>query len=273
LSNAVFYGTITKIARNGAIMRPTRYSAHAVKALILKQKIASLRELMDVLGTQARRTVFRKLKELSCRTSYSHRGGYYTIDEVTCFDELGLWSFNNVWFSIRGTLLETVRAFVEESEYGYFATELDNILHVATKDVLPKLVLSGWLSREDLGGQYIYCAAKADQKRRQLLARRNLLTQPGVTGPLPGPSCMPDELRAAIILFFSLLDEQQRRLYAGLEALKSGHGGDALISNLLGIDVGTVARGRRELLAKDVEIDRVRRSGGGRKPLEKKLPK
>ena len=84
---------------------------------------------------------------------------------------------------------------------------------------------------------------------------------------------MPDELRAAIVLFFSLLDEQQRRLYAGLEALKTGRGGDGRIAELLGVDVGTVARGRRELLAQDVEADRVRRAGGGRPALEKKLRK
>ena len=36
---------------------------------------------------------------------------------------------------------------------------------------------------------------------------------------------MPEELRAAIVLFASLLDERQRRLLAGLEALKCGWGG------------------------------------------------
>jgi hypothetical protein len=30
----------------------------------------------------------------------------------------------------------------------------------------------------------------------------------------------------AIVVFYSLLDERQRRLYAGLEATKIGHGGD-----------------------------------------------
>jgi hypothetical protein len=81
---------------------------------------------------------------------------------------------------------------------------------------------------------------------------------------------MPDELRASIVLFFSMLDEQMRRLYAGLEALKTGRGGDTRIADLLGLDVGTVARGRRELLSQDVEVDRVRRAGGGRKAVEKK---
>jgi len=34
-----------------------------------------------------------------------------------------------------------------------------------------------------------------------------------------------------------------------------------------------VARGRRELLAQDVEIDRVRAAGGGRKSVKKKRQK
>ena len=55
------------------------------------------------------------------------------------------------------------------------------------------------------------------------------------------------ELKAAIILFFSLLDEQQRRLYAGLEAQKMGHGGDSRIAELLGLGVHTVAKSAKAL--------------------------
>jgi hypothetical protein len=46
--------------------------------------------------------------------------------------------------------------------------------------------------------------------------------------------------------------------------------GDGRIAQLLGLDVGTVARGRRELLTQDVETERIRVTGGGRKSLEKK---
>ena len=67
---------------------------------------------------------------------------------------------------------------------------------------------------------------------------------------------MPEELRAAIVLFASLLDERQRRLFAGLEALKCGWGGDRRIARLLGIDPSTVAAGRRQLVERDVEVDR-----------------
>ena len=59
---------------------------------------------------------------------------------------------------------------------------------------------------------------------------------------------MPEELRAAIALFASLLDERQRRLFAGLESLKCGWGGDWRIASLLGVDPSTVATGRRQLV-------------------------
>jgi hypothetical protein len=75
------------------------------------------------------------------------------------------------------------------------------------------------------------------------------------------------------VLFFSLLDEKQRRLYAGLESLKMGHGGDQAIASLLGLDTGTVSRGRADLLSRDVDLGRVRRTGAGRKSLEKKRRK
>ena len=81
---------------------------------------------------------------------------------------------------------------------------------------------------------------------------------------------LPEELKAAIVLFHGLLDEKQRRLYAGLESAKIGHGGDQQIADLLGVDPSTIARGRRDLLTRDVEIERIRRQGGGRKPVEKK---
>jgi hypothetical protein len=82
----------------------------------------------------------------------------------------------------------------------------------------------------------------------------------------------PDELKTAILLFYSLLDEQQRRLFAGLESIRVGHGGDTLLSDFLGLDGHTVARGRQQLLDQNVVSGRTRRSGGGRIPTEKKRP-
>jgi hypothetical protein len=42
-----------------------------------------------------------------------------------------------------------------------------------------------------------------------------------------------------------------------------------MISTLFNIDNRTVARGRSELLQRDIEIDGIRKKGGGRKAIKK----
>jgi hypothetical protein len=259
--------------RNIAIMRTIQYTAEALSGLFETQETATMTELMGALGTNARRTVYRKLKELGYRTSYSHRGAHYAPDQGMSFDELGLWSCGNVRFSMHGTLLSTVEAIVKDSPCGYFPDELDNILHVGTRDCLRKLVGEARLKRSRIDGRFLHTSPDSARERRQVLARRDMPTAPGTTGPLHGKALVDEDLRASIVLFFSMLDEKTRRLYAGLEALKTGRGGDARIADLLGLSVGTVARGRRELLARDVEAGRIRKKGGGRKKLEKKRRK
>ena len=105
-------------------------SADSIIALLRKQTIASLPEVMAALGTRARRTAFRKLKDLAACTCYSHRGGYYTLDELVDFDEHGLWAFGSVRFSRAGTLIATAESFVNQAQAGHFGEELDNLLPV-----------------------------------------------------------------------------------------------------------------------------------------------
>ena len=175
-------------------------------------------------------------------------------------------STNSSRFSRAGTLIATAETFVNHAEAGHFADELDNLLGVGTQDALCKLVADARLTRHKLAGQFLYCAADRPQQTHQVRARRLLLATPGLGQPLPDADLMPEELRAAIVLFASLLDERQRRLFAGLEAFKCGWGGDRRIARPLGIDPSTVAAGRRQLVERDVEVDRVRRADGGRTP-------
>jgi hypothetical protein len=85
----------------------------------------------------------------------------------------------------------------------------------------------------------------------------------------------PDQqLHAQMNLLCSRLDEQQRRWYAALESQRIGHGGDTLLSLVSGLHVDTIRRGREEL-AEGLQgrpADRVRLPGGGRQPVEKKIP-
>lgn len=91
------------------------------------------------------------------------------------------------------------------------------------------------------------------------------------------PDCQqPDDhpnkkLHHQINLLVSRLDEQQQRWYVALEAKKLGHGGMTLMSQITGMSVDTIRRGRDELDNELTErpVDRVRLPGGGRYPVEK----
>lgn len=256
-------------------MNVERFKSSDLLPLFKRRGVVSLPELKAALGTNVDMTVFRKLKEISYRTSYSHGGRYYTLDAIAEFDERGLWCRNGVWFSRYGTLLSTLQAFVNEAEAGHFADELRERLHVEVKESLLRLVRKERIHREPWDRRYLYCAIDAAIRGRQLRTRRReekLVQAQGaasaeaITG---AREILSDEVKAALILFLSLLDEKQRRLYAGLEAMRFGRGGDQQIADLLGLHPQTVARGRHELLEQDIDAERVRQPGGGRKPVEK----
>ena len=257
-----------RIRRRNSNMAYRHYGADNIRKLLINKKIATMPELKEALGTKVDVTVFRKLQELAYRSSYSHRGRYYTLDEVADFDALGLWSFRQVWFSRYGTLLSTAEALVGASEAGYFAEELEEVVHVGVNDSLRHLTRSNRLCRERLGGKFLYLSCDPLVQQEQLTARSAYEKTPSL-GFSAGLRVLPDELKAAIILFYSLLDEKQRRLYAGLESLKLGHGGDKWVAELLDLDPKTVARGRRQLMDQDIVVDRTRKAGAGRKTTKK----
>jgi len=69
------------------------------------------------------------------------------------------------------------------------------------------------------------------------------------------------------------LDERRRRLWAGAEALSHGRGGQAAVVRATGMSRMTVAKGMREIRAGEtLEAGRVRRVGGGRRPLTESDP-
>lgn len=252
-------------------MRPIAFPAATLEQFLLRHKVAALPDLKRALGASTELTVFRKLKQLRYLSSYTHRGSFYTLPGIARFDAQGLWSFQDVWFSRHGTLLATAEAFVRQSPRGYFADELAAALHTVVQDPLRILVQRRLLRRSELGGLYLYTCPEPAIGRQQILARKAAELVPGLADPSI-LQCSPEELQAAIVLFHGLLDEQQRRLYAGLESLRLGRGGDSRLAALLGLDVHTVARGRHQLLEQHALSGRVRQPGAGRKPTEKKRP-
>jgi len=256
---------------NSLIMRTPQYPLTAITEFLNTHKVATLEQLRAALGDPARCTIFRKLGELEYLSSYSHRGKYYTLKSVARFTAQGLWRFRTVWFSRFGNLLETAEAFVRRSETGYSAGELSEVLGVKTKHALTQLVREGRLQREKLGAAYVYFATDS-VARQQRKARTVHAKASSADLIVTNPDLAVEEAKATILLFSSMLNEKQRRLYAGLESLKLGHGGDAHMASLLGMDPHTVARGRRELIERNCGDDTVRAAGGGRLSQEKKRP-
>jgi hypothetical protein len=240
-------------------MNIVHYPTERLVHLLQKETIATMPQLKAALGSSVTVTVLRKLAPLHYRTSYSHGGTFYTLDALAQYDARGLWAYRGVHFSRYGTLLDTAEALVSEATGGYTVPELEAVVEVAAKDALRRLVNGGRLVRQEWQRRYLYCARDRARRQEQWAARQ-AQAQAG------------DELQAAKVLFYSLLDEQQRRLYAGLESLQWGHGGQVRMAVFFGLDADTVARGERELLAGEVLRGRVRQQGAGRPAVEKKRP-
>ena len=76
-------------------------------------------------------------------------------------------------------------------------------------------------------------------------------------------------------ILLSRLDEQQRRWVAGREAARIGHGGIRQVAEITGLHPETIRRGRDELFdhLRGQPTVQVRRPGGGRPRVEKKIPR
>jgi hypothetical protein len=268
---AAFALTASAAWANAASMNTAKYHPQTVATFLKRRKIATLGEIGEAMGNASERTVFRNLSQLEYLSSYSHRGRFYTLRSIAEFSPEGLWSLRSVWFSCFGTLLETAAAWVHRSEAGYDAGELTGALHVESKHALTQLVRQGRLQRDRLAHRYVYFSAQdavatEQRKRRDAHATASRATAMIVSNP----DLALEEAKATVLLFFSMLNEKQRRLYAGLESLKLGHGGDTHIAKLFGIDPHTVARGRQELAGGQLDPQRVRAKGAGRLAQEKK---
>jgi hypothetical protein len=77
-----------------------------------------------------------------------------------------------------------------------------------------------------------------------------------------------EEIEQKMKAFFDTLNEKNKRQYAGIEAIKLGHGGQKYISSVLGCHSQTVMAGINEITnGTDIPEERIRKPGGGRKKI------
>jgi hypothetical protein len=158
-------------------------AAKALRSLFHRTLVVEMKDLYQVLDTQCRMNVFRRLKEIGYLTSYTHTGRYYTRDDIPKFDEMGLWFYQEVGFSKSGSLKATLTSLVDCSLTGFTHEELEGLLHIRVHNTLLALVREKAVGREDWKGTYLYVSpfkdvASDQQKRRQEL-------QAGIVTPLP----------------------------------------------------------------------------------------
>jgi len=139
-------------------------------------RVLTLPQLMGRLAC-SRATVFRRLREHGYYSSYNHAGRFLTIPEVAEFDARGLWFWKAARFSRHGSLRDTVRYFIEQSESGIASPELAAVLGVRVQNPLRQLVRDHKTHRERLGPTFVYLSERAAVRRRQGRRRRAILKE------------------------------------------------------------------------------------------------
>lgn len=248
-------------------MRPVRYPLDPLVQAFRRATVLTLPDMKEALGTSGRMTVFRKLGELGYRASYSHAGKYYTLEELAPWDTDGLWAFHGIRFSQHGSLMQTLQLLIDTKASGWRADELEARLGVRVHNALSTLHRRGLVGRQQMGNAFVYVSTTGGVRQ---LARRRRAEEERVRQGASG--FQAPQVEETLPVFLATLNEKQRRLYAGFESLKWGPGGDAAIAAITGLNSKTVARGRRELLSRNILPDRVRAPGGGRPSVEKKTP-
>jgi hypothetical protein len=159
--------------------------------------IARLDELERLLGASGR-TVFRTLRRMGYLSSYSHAGRYYTLARIPAFDANGIWQHSGVLFSRYGTLRKTAAHLVSTAPAGHTHPELQDRLRLRVYDTLADLVAAGEINRAKVAQLYLYVSAETKAAEAQITARKQLIEQPPMPGPLPDAAIVIEVLLEVI---------------------------------------------------------------------------
>jgi hydrogenase maturation factor len=153
----------------------SKRSSDKLLDLLVTHPVVVLDDLKRALGNASRATVFRYLANVPYRRSYNHNGRYYSLHDPDGYDQYGLRSHGDIYFSRDGALNATVRRLVEEAAAGRTHRELAGILRVRVQPFLKRAVEEHELWRESIAGQYVYLHVDVAIRKVQLERRRQLV--------------------------------------------------------------------------------------------------
>lgn len=149
-----------------------------LKAFIQRKKLVTLDQL---LGQQelncCEKTIRNEIKTVEGITSYTHRGKYLSLHEVSRFDKNGIWFYQEVGFSKHGNSLKTIVALINQNHEGLSREELEEILRIKISKQIQILLQQDQLHRVKIGSKYQYlpeAIAKNKKKRLRLLNIENI---------------------------------------------------------------------------------------------------
>jgi hypothetical protein len=146
-------------------MELTRTESSVVQRL-RRKRIATMKALREELDV-SHMTVVRALKKYGYHSSVNHNAAYYTLHDIPCFDEDGLWTYRGTCFSEHGNLGKTLVALIENAPAGLTVREMAQRVKTKVGNLLSRLCQQNALSRCFAGRQAVYLAADSERQLRQ----------------------------------------------------------------------------------------------------------
>ena len=144
---------------------------------IKSRRVVQMRDLFEVVQSTSRMTVFRRLSGVEYLCSYTHTGRYYTLFDIARFDSDGIWFYDDIGFSQKGSLKNTVTYLVDNGDGGKFHSDLQRQLRVRVHNVLLDLVRSKQIKRTKFEGQFLYLSSDKARSTKQIEQRDKLSKQ------------------------------------------------------------------------------------------------
>jgi hypothetical protein len=144
---------------------------YSLKKLFNNKTVLDMHQVCMAVSTVSRTTGFRYLRELHHLTSYTHNGKYYTLQEIAQFDSNGFWYFENIGFSIHGTLIDTLHHAIIQSAAGKSNSELEKHCGTRIQAALRTLLNFKRIARVRLEKRYLYVNVDPSAGDRQIRKR------------------------------------------------------------------------------------------------------
>ena len=166
-------------------MRPPLFQLQDVLKAFQRKKVLTKDELLRETGCSTM-TAWRLLHRHGYFTSYNDNARHYTIVDIPQFDERGLWAYRNTRFSKWGSLTKTIVGLIQDSSTGLTAEQLQQLLEVSNvKPILTRLIEKKSLTRERIGGCFVYFPLHKEARAKQQTQRKKETEETHANRSLP----------------------------------------------------------------------------------------